>query len=127
MDVKAWDGQLDNIAMQYKFSSNEIKENSAAHVVIEDFLSFDKEIKADKVDCLVAVSSGILTAALDVLWVGEFSLRYAQDIGTEQINNLVIEIAKSNLVKKFTNKECKKDDLKGCITFLRRQFSFGIR
>ncbi|QCJ40837.1 hypothetical protein FAY30_02330 [Bacillus sp. S3] len=122
MDVKAWDGQLDNIAMRYKFSSNEIKENSAAPVVIEDFLSFDKEIKADKVDCLVAVSSGILTAALDVLWVGEFSLRYAQDIGTEQINNLIIEIAKSNLVKKFTNKECKKDDLKGCIKFLEDNF-----
>lgn len=122
MDVKAWDGQLDNIDMQYKFSSNEIKENSAAPVVIEDFLSFDKENKADKVDCLVAVSSGILTAALDVLWVGEFSLRYAQDIGTEKINNLVIKIAKSNLVKKFTNRECKKDDLKGCIKFLEDNF-----
>lgn len=36
-----------------------------------DFLSSH----ADKTDCIVAASSGILCGLLDILWCGEFDLR----------------------------------------------------
>lgn len=114
MNIKSWEGQLDHIDMQYEFSSDGSEINISTPINSDEILSSDSEMKADKIDCLVAVSSGILTSVLDVLWVGEFSLRYAQDNGTEQINNIVIAIAK--------RMGCTMEDLKGCIRFLEKKY-----
>lgn len=50
--------------------------------------------KADKIDYIVATSSGILTAALDVFWRGEFSLEKSREIGKKEVNAFVIIVAK---------------------------------
>lgn len=71
-------------------------------------------IKADKLDCAIAASSGFLTGMLDVFWVGEFSLADAQANGRKIANNVVIKTAKS--------KGYQKDSLEGAIRFLEKNF-----
>jgi len=57
---------------------------------------FDKSVtESDKLDYLVAASSGVLTAAMDIFWVGEFSLKDARTWGPEHTNKFVIAISKS--------------------------------
>lgn len=110
--IKSWNGQLEDTSLQVNFSSV----RDVASAPIDTIISVYEggSAKADKIDYLIAASSGLLTAMLDVLWVGEFSLRYAQEIGTEQIEKLVIAVAK--------NKGCTKEDLKGCIAFLEKKY-----
>ena len=79
----------------------------------EGTLSF--EDKANKTDCIIASASGILTGLLDVFWVGEFSLRNAQTLGREQINQIVIKIA--------TAQGCTKDSLEDSIRFLEKKYA----
>lgn len=112
-----WEGQLESIPIEYEIvtESQEIVKTPAFTTIANG-----KEIPVDKVDCLIAASSGLLTAALDVLWVGEFSLKSAQDIGTEQINNLVIAIAQKVAISK--GKGCPKKELKSCIKFLEKEY-----
>lgn len=76
-------------------------------------LSF--EGKANKTDCIIASASGILTGLLDVFWVGEFSLRDAQTLGREQINQIVIKIA--------STKGCTKKTLEDSIRFLEKKYA----
>lgn len=111
MKKDKWDGQIENIAIEYDTLT---ETQNMVKTAIFSTITSSEEIPIDKVDCLVAASSGILTAILDILWVGEFSIRYAQDIGTEQINNLVIAIAKG--------KHCPKNDLKSSIKFLEKEY-----
>lgn len=49
----------------------------------------------DKWDVLAALSSGLLTAALDVLWVNDINLRNAHTWGKEQVDDIVLKAAKS--------------------------------
>jgi hypothetical protein len=114
MNINSWNGQLENTSVQFDFCIDTDK--TIAVTPIDSIKSvYDAEyIKADKLDYLVAASSGMLTALIDVLWVREFSLRYAQDVGTEQIEKLVIAIAKE--------KGCKKEDIKGCIGYLEDKY-----
>lgn len=61
----------------------------------EFYFDFEKEVtKADRLDYEVAAASGLLTAILDILWIEEFSLSEAREWGTEEVENVVIEIAK---------------------------------
>lgn len=117
MKKDKWEGQIEKIPIEYDIlkESQNIVETEAFYTITSR-----EEIPIDKIDCLVAASSGILTAMLDVLWIGEFSLRYAQDIGTEQVNNIVIAIAQKNAVVK--GKACPKNDLKSCIKFLEKEY-----
>lgn len=110
--IKTWDGKLEDTSLQVNFST--MGDATATPIDTAIPVYEDSDDKADKIDCLVAASSGLLTAMLDVLWVGEFSLRYAQDIGTEQIEKVVMAIAKS--------KGCTKEDIKGCIAFLENKY-----
>ena len=73
------------------------------------------EDKATKTDYLIASASGILTGLLDVLWVGEFSLRDSQTLGREQVNQIVIKIA--------TKQGCKKNTLEDAIRFLEKKYA----
>lgn len=119
MRIESWRGQEEKSTIEYEFSHNENKVTLVNGDVVdpdviqiynnEDFL-----IKADKYDCLIAVSSGILTGALDAFWVGDFSLREAQNIGREQISEFVIQVAKSMGFK--------KDELKAAIRFLEDRY-----
>lgn len=55
----------------------------------------DNSKNIDKYDVALAVSSGALTAAMDVLWVKDISLADAHTWGSEQIDDFVMKIAKS--------------------------------
>ena len=49
---------------------------------------------ADKTDYALAITSGVLAGLVDSLFVGEFSLEYANQWGNQQIEKLVLRIAK---------------------------------
>ena len=49
---------------------------------------------ADKADYALAVASGVLAGLVDSLFVGEFSLEYANQWGNQQAEKLVLKVAK---------------------------------
>ena len=61
--------------------------------------------QADSLDYMVAVGSGILAGMIDILFVGEFSLEKANEIGNKSVNDFVIKVAKTQGYK--------RDDLYG--------------
>ena len=59
------------------------------------YFDFEQEVsKADKLDYEVSAASGLLTAILDILWVEDFSLSEAREWGSDEVEKLVIEVAK---------------------------------
>ena len=66
--------------------------------------------QADSLDYIVAAASGVLCAALDILWVGEFSLEKGRNIAADQTDNFVKKTAKL-----FGGPS---DDLKSSVKFL---------
>lgn len=69
---------------------------------------------ADGIDYMVAVGSGIIAGAIDILFVGEFSIEGAKNWGGEKINDFVIRIAKTQGYD--------KNDLGGAVQFLEKKF-----
>ncbi len=56
--------------------------------------SFDPTVaKADKIDYLIAASSGVLTGLLNIFLQKEFDLEVAHNWGEEKINSFVIQVA----------------------------------
>lgn len=49
---------------------------------------------ADKLDCTVAVASGVITGLIDSFFVGKLSLERANEWGSEKINDFVVSMAK---------------------------------
>lgn len=70
--------------------------------------------KADRLDYLVSIGSGVLSGLLDILWVGEFNLERGRNIAGEEINDFVIRTAKLL--------GCKNDDLTSAVKFLEKTF-----
>lgn len=70
--------------------------------------------QADDLDYIVAVASGILCAALDIFWVGEFSLKDGRNAAAIQTDDFVKKTAKLL--------GCPDDDLKSCVKFLEGKF-----
>jgi uncharacterized protein GlcG (DUF336 family) len=50
--------------------------------------------EADKLDYIVAVSSGVLAGLIDVFYVGEFSLDRASEWGKDKIEKVVMKVAR---------------------------------
>ena len=50
--------------------------------------------EADKLDYIVAVSSGVLAGLIDVFYVGEFSLDRANEWGKDKIEKIVMKVAR---------------------------------
>lgn len=71
--------------------------------------------KADSLDYIVSLSSGLMCGMLDVLWVGEFDLKRGREISSEKINNFVMKMAKMNGYKEA-------DNIKGAVKFLENTF-----
>lgn len=71
--------------------------------------------QADNLDYFIAISSGILCGALDILWVDEFDLRRGREFASDKIDEFVIRTA--GLLG------CKSTDLKSSIVFLEKEFS----
>lgn len=74
----------------------------------------DCKNKLNKWDYAVAVSSGALTAALDVFFVGDISLSEAHKWGMEKVKPFIIGVANSQGFK--------GTGLEGAVSFLERQF-----
>lgn len=55
----------------------------------------DESKSIDKYDVVLAISSGTLTAALDIIWVNDISFTDAHAWGSEQIDGFVMKVAKS--------------------------------
>ena len=67
--------------------------------------------KLNKWDYIIAVSSGAMTAAMDILWVKDINLFEARVWGREKVEKFVISVARTQ--KKFHGK-----NLKDAIQFL---------
>ena len=70
--------------------------------------------QADKYDYLLSVGSGILCGMLDILWVGDFSLKRGRDYASDKTDEFVKKIAKLL--------GCEKDDLPSAVQFLEEKF-----
>lgn len=90
--------------------SIEFKENDLIDIDydLDQFIyDVDSEInllssQADNLDYLVSASSGVLSALLDILWVGEFDLRKARELTSEQVDDFVIKVAERQDGKEHT-------------------------
>ncbi len=69
---------------------------------------------ADKLDCTVAVASGIVAGLVDSFFVGKFSLERANEWGASKVNDFVVSMAK------LAGYE--GDDLAGAIRYLENNF-----
>ena len=69
---------------------------------------------ADTLDYIVAVCSGVVAGAIDVLFVEDFSLQNANAIGNQKIDDKIIKAAKKHGYK--------GDDLKGAVRHLEDSF-----
>lgn len=70
--------------------------------------------RADKLDCTIAVSSGIIAGLIDSFFVGKFSLERASEWGSGKVDDFVI------LMAKLAGYE--GDDLSGAVRFLENSF-----
>ena len=66
---------------------------------IDDFDKINQELErytnhADKTDYALSVAGGVLAGLVDSLFVGEFSLEYANQWGNQQAEKLVLKVAK---------------------------------
>lgn len=52
--------------------------------------------EADKLDYIVAVSSGVIAGVIDVVFTDKFSLERASEWGTKQVNKFVLKIAQAD-------------------------------
>jgi len=70
--------------------------------------------QADKYDYLLSIGSGILCGMLDILWVGDFSLKRGRDYASGMTEEFVKKTAKLL--------GCEKDDLSSAVKFLEKKF-----
>ena len=70
--------------------------------------------KADSWDYIVSIGSGLLCAALDILWVGEFGWDSGRALADEKVNEFVKKTAKML--------GCESDDLSASVKFLEKKF-----
>lgn len=72
------------------------------------------ENHADGIDYMVAVGSGIIAGAIDIVFVKDFSLEGARDWGTEKVEKFVKQVAKTQ--------GCKSNDLAKAVKCLEDKF-----
>ena len=96
------------------FQSTSNSEKSAEYDEIDEIKFDDTVHDADKWDYIIAASSGVITGAIDILWVGEFSLTEAQSWGRKEIEDLVLKVARS--------KGYRGNDLAGAIRKLEKDY-----
>lgn len=98
------------------YGERSTKENYDLDQIIFDL---DQQIgefsnQADLWDYFVSIASGLLCAALDILWVGEFDLKRGRAIADEKVNEFVKKTAQML--------GCEDEDLTACVKFLEKRF-----
>ncbi len=132
VSLKTQEGNLDVIyeITPYEFVSNNIRDNQfmAQEIRNIDFTLIHKnnslnEIEskiakyinnADSLDYILAVSAGILSGLIDVLYVGDFSLDRGTHWGKERVDSFVLSVAK---IKGYEGNK-----LDGAVRFLEKKY-----
>lgn len=85
---------------------------------LEDDIKWEPHVdEADKLDYVVAVSSGVLAGIIDAVYVGEFSLDRAIEWGKDKVEKFVMKVSRAEGYK--------GDDLKAAIRKLERDHPFA--
>ncbi len=92
--------------------------NNGEFEILEDEIKWKTKLnKADKLDCLVAASCGIITGSLDAFFVGSLSLERANQWGTNKVEAFVMMVA---------NKDgYNGNDLKDAIRHLEKRYKLA--
>lgn len=99
-------------------TSRAVEASMGISEALEDKVDWEPGVdKADRLDYLVAASSGVVSGLLDVFWAGEFSLDRASDWGKGQVEHFVIRVARSQGYE--------GDDLAAAIRKLERDHPFA--
>ncbi|OKL50310.1 hypothetical protein [Boudabousia marimammalium] len=99
----------------------EVVETPSAIDTFEFQADFDPSVaKADRSDCLVAVSSGMLTGILNIFLQKKFNLENAHNWGREKVGSFVTEAAK--LDAKRTGKGSRITSLEQAIRYLEKEY-----
>lgn len=77
--------------------------------------------RASGLDYGVAAASGLLTGALSILWMKDFSLKNAKEIGDKDAKDVVVKIAKSQGFKPKVG-DTEDDVLRKAIVFMEKKF-----
>ena len=77
--------------------------------------------KADKIDYLIAVASGLLCGALDVLWVGEFDLFSGKEKARKSVDSFVMKVAERHGWKDKGSKT-HTEKIQAAVAFLEKKF-----
>lgn len=117
--------ELDGLAVEFALVSLHEREH-----VEEELQRIDEALRAidgridlltdhsDRLDWAVSVAAGVLTGAVDSVWVGEFSLARGREWGSARINDIVLQTA-----SQFT--DFTGDDLAQAILALEKKFPFA--
>lgn len=63
--------------------------------ILDENIKWEPHVgEADKLDYIVAVSSGVIAGLIDVFYVGELSFERASEWGEKQVNQLVMKVAR---------------------------------
>lgn len=133
-DLEIWSSKDTDVAITYSYGFGDgeptiaetgAKGDSAPDISVGDSIrvegiEIDDNQTTDenhRVDYGLAAACGVLSAAVDSLFVGSFSLNNAERWGSEKINNFVVSVAK--LDPKF-----KGDSIKEAIPFLEKRHPF---
>lgn len=102
---------------EYGAGTSQLVDEEYEAIQLDHFdIVFEKDIqKADRIDCTVAACSGMVTAALDILFIKDFSLENAHLWGKEKTEEFVKAIARKKT-------EFKGDDLADAIVALEKAF-----
>ena len=85
---------------------------------LEDDIKWEPHVdEADKLDYIVAVSSGVLSGLIDVFYVGKFSLDRASEWGKDEVEKIVMKVARVNGYK--------GDDINGAIRLLEKEHTLA--
>lgn len=109
--------EMDNLQVQLQeFNDSMFNSGYDLERIIYD-LDCDMDLitsQADKFDYLISISSGLMCALLDIIWVGNFSLERGRNFAKDEVDRFVIKMAKLQ--------GCSKDDLVSAVRFLEKKF-----
>lgn len=96
-----------NIDLEYKFipyDEGKIEEYDLGEIIFDLDSELDLlESKADKLDYLLAIASGLTCGLLDILWVGDFNLAMGRSLASDKVDDFVKKTAELISGKKFNN------------------------
>lgn len=96
-----------NIDLEYKFipyDEGKIEEYDLGEIIFDLDSELDLlESKADKLDYLLAIASGLTCGLLDILWVGDFDLARGRSLASDKVDDFVKKTAELISGKKFDN------------------------